>query len=162
MAVGNSFKGIEKGAARRVGDPVANFMFTASIDGLGDVHCNGVDGLSYEVDMIEYRSSDKPMVPRFRQGLNKLGRVTLKRGYLNQADGRKLLAWLQEVESKTMQRRNINISLSDQQVNDNERMSWTLVDCMPTKWNISSLDGKGNEIVVESIEFVCETMLKDK
>lgn len=161
MAVGNSFNGIKKDPARRVCDPVANFMFTASIDGLGEVHCNGVDGLSYEVEMIEYRSSDMPMVPRFRQGLNKVGRVTLKRGYLNQADGRKLLEWLQESESKTMQRRNINIALTDQKVNDGEKMSWSLIDCMPTKWSLSSLDGKGNEVVVESIEFVCETLLKD-
>ena len=132
-------------------DPVGNFNFEVEIDGITNAIFSGVDGLNYEVEMIEYRDAANPLLPLYRPGHIKVGRVTLKGGYRCKLD---LIDWIKKAEEGKLERKSISIWLSD---NAGSRVKgWNLFNCMPTKWSVSSFDGKGNEIVIETIELVAE------
>lgn len=134
---------------RRKMDPVGNYVFTVNDITAGAF--SGVDGLSYEIEMIEYRVSDNPMIPRYRPGLPKYGRITLKRGYVVNTE---FNDWIEKVQSGIYERKDGSIELKDNAGNTVQR--WNLFRCLPTKWNIGGLDGKGNEVVYESLELVVE------
>lgn len=146
-------------------DPLVGFNFVVEIDGLIIGRFNGVDGLDYEVEMIEYRASDTPNLPRFRQGRKKAARITLKRGVLVGGKENILLGWLREVESKTITRRNISISVGRYNVdetNNAKQRSWELLNCAPTKWSMGNLDSNANNPLIETIEFVVEEVTQSK
>lgn len=136
---------------RRSFDPVGNYMFEIEMDGITTGQFAAVDGLSFEIEMIEYRVSDQPMLPRYRPGLPKFGRLTLKRGYIVNTE---FNAWVKQVQAGTYKRKDGAINLLDNA--GNRVATWNLYRCLPTKWNIGGLDGKGNEVVYESLELVVE------
>ncbi len=130
-------------------DPVGNFYFF--VDGVSTGRFAAVDGLSLEVEAIEYRVGGNPLLPLYRQGKVKHGRVVLKRGFVSNPE---LWNWLTKVGMGTIPRKNLTIQLHD---NAGELVAqWDLFNCMPVKWNLSGLDGKGNDVVYESLEFVTE------
>ncbi len=130
-------------------DPVGNFYFF--VDGFSTGRFAGVDGLSLEMDVIEYREGGRPLLPLYRQGKVKHGRVVLKRGFVTNPE---LWNWLTKVGMGTVPRKNLSIQLHD---NAGELVTkWDLYNCLPVKWNISGLDGKGSEVIYESLEFVTE------
>ncbi len=130
-------------------DPIGNYQF--EVEDITAGKFAGVDGLSYEVEMIEYRVSDAPMTPRYRPGLPKYGRITLKRGYIASADFNK---WITDVQKGVYERKNGAIWLCDNA--GNRVKGWALDRCLPAKWTLSGLDGKGNENIFESLELVVE------
>lgn len=141
--------------ARREFDPVGNFHFVVEVDGLIAGKFSSVDGLSYEVEMVEYRVSDQPMLPRYRPGTAKYGRITLKRGYVENTT---FNDWLQQVQEGTYKRLNLSITLQDNA--GNQVAGWNLFRCLPAKWSIGNLDGKGNEALYESLELAVEEIRK--
>lgn len=138
---------------RRKGlDPLGSYNFF--IDGISSGRFRNVEGLQYEIEMIEYRISDQPMLPRFRPGLPKAPRITLKRGYLTNGD---LNEWIEKVQKGEYKRQDASIELRD---NTGELVaSWDLLRCLPTKWSLSGFDGKSNEVVVEQVELVVEELI---
>ena len=61
-------------------DPAVSFSFQVRFErGSAIARCASIDGLSREVEMIEYRDSAEPNIPRFRQGRRKAPRITLKK-----------------------------------------------------------------------------------
>ncbi|MCL2325431.1 MAG: phage tail protein [Proteobacteria bacterium] len=139
-------------------DPLVNFSFTVDINGINVARFNGVDGLNYEVEMIEYRSSDKPNLPQFRQGRKKAARVTFKRGVLVGSGNNLLLNWLREVESKSITRRDVSVTIGDYGGDETSggQRTWQLIGCLPSKWNLSSLDSNSNSAAIENLELVVE------
>ena len=148
---------------RRVkSDPLVSFAFKVQIDGLEVARFNGVDGLNYEAEMIEYRSSNNPNLPKFRQGRRKAGHVSLKRGVLVGGGSNPLFDWIREVEAGTITPRNIAITIGDyggegtvDETRGGKRV-WQLLQCRPTKWGISSLDGTANNPIIETLELAVE------
>lgn len=138
-------------SARREFDPVGNFHFLVEVDGLIAGAFKGVDGLSYEVEMIEYRVSDQPNLPRYRPGTAKYGRITLKRGYVENTT---FNDWIADVQQGVYKRLNFSIAMCDNA--EQEVARWNLFRCLPAKWSIASLDGKGNDCLYESIELAVE------
>lgn len=147
-------------------DPLVGFSFEVLIDGLTIGRFNNVEGLGYEVEMIEYRSSDKPNLPQFRQGRRKAARVTFKRGVLVGGKENVLLGWLREVESKTITRRNISVAVGQydtvEETNGAKQRSWELLNCAPVKWSLGNLDSNSNNALIETIEFVVEEVTQSK
>ena len=138
---------------RRSFDPVGNFNFF--VDGISTGVFNGVDGLSYEVEMIEYRDAENPIVPRYRPGLPKASRITLKRGFILGTDMNK---WIEDISAGTYERKDATIQLMDNA--GNIVASWNLFGCMPAKWSLAGFEGKGNSVVVETIELVVEEIFR--
>jgi phage tail-like protein len=150
-------------SAHREIDPLVNYAFKVEVGGLQVARFNNVDGLNYEVEMIEYRSSEDPNLPRFRQGRRKAQRVTFKRGVLvgGNVD---LLTWLQEVEKGTVSSKDITVTIGAYGAQENESggqdNAWVLHDCMPTKWSLGSLDSNSNSALIESLEVVASFVSK--
>ena len=140
---------------RRTYDPLGNYNFY--VDGITVGSFAGVDGLSYEIEMIEYRVSDEPMLPRYRPGLPKYGRITLKRGYVVNTEFNK---WIQDVQKGDYERKDGHIELCDNA--GNAVATWDLHRALPTKWTVGGFDGKGTEVVYETLELVVEEILLGK
>lgn len=147
-------------------DPLVSYAFIVEIGGVAVARFNGVDGLSYEVEMIEYRDSESPNLPHFRQGRRKAGRVTLKRGVLV-GDNTDLLTWIRQVEKGTIQPRDIAITIGNYGGAGNGGAgiheakgpsTWVLYECKPTKWSMGNLDGNSNAPLIESLELVVSSV----
>ena len=148
---------------RRVScDPLVNFSFRVQIDGLDVARFNAVDGLNYEVEMIEYRSSNNPNLPKFRQGRRKAGHISLKRGVLVGSGSNPLFDWIREVESGTVTPRNMTISVGEygaegsvEETRGGKR-TWQLLQCRPTKWGLGAMDGNSSAPLIENLELAVE------
>jgi phage tail-like protein len=136
-------------ARRKTQDPIGNYNFV--VDGISSGIFSNVEGLSYEVEMIEYRDAENPSQVRFRPGLPKASRVTLKRGFITGVD---MNQWIEKISRGEYERKDGLIQLQDNA--GNVVASWDLLRCMPAKWSLSGFEGKGTGIVVESIELVVE------
>jgi|JI102314A1RNA_FD_contig_31_8348336_length_713_multi_6_in_0_out_0_1 phage tail-like protein len=130
-------------------DPVGNYNFV--VDGISSGVFSNVEGLNFEVEMIEYRDSENPSQIRFRPGLTKASRITLKRGFLTGVD---MNQWIEKIGAGEYERKDGLIQLMDNA--GNVVASWDILRCMPTKWSMSGFEGKGNGTSVETIELVVE------
>ncbi len=146
-------------------DPITNFNFKVLINEKSVGHFSSVDGLSCEAEMIEYRDSTQPNVPLFRQGRRKPAHITLKRGVLTGYSAENdLFAWINQVGTGTVAAKNITIELLGDSVNGNyeKAATYTIIGCVPTKWSISSLEGNGNAIAIDSLELVGQVVSRSK
>ena len=157
-------------------DPLVSYSFVVEMEKPGSngapgkssvvARFSGVDGLNYEVEMIEYRDSARPNEPMFRQGRRKPTRVTLKHGVLVGFNAENdLLTGIREGEKGTIQPRNITITIGTYGSNmvdetGSAPASWQLVGCYPAKWSLGALDGNSSSNLIESIEVVVEKMIR--
>lgn len=139
------------GRARRPFDPVGNYHFSVELDGIVVGECDKVEGLSYEVELIEYRVSDQPMLPRYRPGSAKYGSVSLKGGHVESWE---FCDWLARCQAGIYERKDLTINVYDNA--GGGVVAWHLYRCLPTKWSASSLEGKGNEAFFDSLELRVE------
>lgn len=141
-------------------DPLVSFSFRVIIDGMLVARFSNVEGLNYEAEMIEYRSSESPNVVHFRQGRRKPARITLKRGLLVGTQINPLLRWIRQIETGTVQKRDMIIEVGEYGSVPDETMGgfrfWTLMGCMPTKWGMGSLDSNSDNALLETLELVVE------
>jgi phage tail-like protein len=139
--------------SRRGGlDHVGAYNFMVEISGVNAGYFKGVDGLSSEIEVIEFQDGDDLFL-RKRPGRAKFGDVTLKKGYIVTSD---LQDWWRACRDGQYDRRDISIVLNDNAGNEIRR--WNLYGCWPKAWKINSLDGKGNDPVTEEITFVVEDL----
>jgi phage tail-like protein len=133
-------------------NPYLNFNFLVDI-GLGDnLGFSEVDLPSGEIELIEYREgADKANTARKLPGLVKYPNVTLKRGYTGRTD---LFEWWKSVRDGQAARRNVTITLLDEQRQPVAR--WLLRNALPVKIEAGSLNAVGNDVVIESLELAHE------
>lgn len=142
--------------ANRV-DPYRNFNFTVEIAGTTLAHFLDVSGLGIEMGEVEYREgSDKTTSVRKLSGLTKHTNVTLKRGVTNDQT---LFNWMKNVRNGVPDKREVVITLRDEQ--GQVAVSWKLHDAMVVKWTGPTLNAKGDEAAVESIELVYEEITQE-
>lgn len=145
-----------------VTDPLVSFAFKIEFDSAPVARCSGVDGLSKEFEMIEYRDSAMPNLPRFRQGRAKAPRITLKRAYLNGGNSNPFYEWLAQGDNNgVIQPKDVTITvgaygLKEEERNYGSQNAWVLLNCRPVKWSLGSLDGTSNSLIFETIELTCE------
>ena len=133
-------------------NPYANFNFTVEM-GLGEaVGFSEVDLPAGEIEVIEYREGNE-IASRARKlpGLTKYANVTLKRGVAGDLE---LFEWWQSVRDGQLLRRKVVITLLDEQRQPVQR--WVLRDAWPAKLDYSTLNARGNEVVVETLELAHE------
>lgn len=131
-------------------DHIGAYNFTISIEGINAGYFKNVDGLSMELEVIEYQDGDDLNL-RKRPGRTKYSNITLKKGYVVTPD---LQKWFEETMNGTLTRKNITIELKDNV--GKTVQSWVAFEAWPAKWKVSGLDGKGNDVFTEEIEFVTE------
>ena len=138
----------ERSPALTLGD---SLVFNLSIDGALVGAFKGVEGLSIEQEVIEFQNGDDPLT-RKRPGRVKYGDITLKRGYFI---GSTLNDWIEDARTGRGVRKDISITLYDPDTKAVLR-TFNCHDCFPTRWKMSSLDGKGNDVLTEEVVIAIE------
>lgn len=136
-------------------DPVGNYNFRVEIGGVDAGAFNAVDGLSVEQEVIEYQNGDDVLV-RKRAGRVKYGDITLKKGYITTTV---LNDWIEAARcgNGDYSRKEMSIILCDNAMPDGgEIKRWNCFECFPKSWKMSSLDGKGNDVLTEEMVIVIE------
>ncbi|HKD14305.1 MAG TPA: phage tail protein [Candidatus Angelobacter sp.] len=131
-------------------DPFKTFNFRVEIEGVARADFSEVSGLGLEVAAIEYREgNDKLLTVRKLPGLVKYNNITLKRGI---TIDRSLWDWVKQTVQGNVRRANMLIVLLDDQGQD--LMRWKVREAWPCKYEGPTLNAKGNEVAIESLE-VC-------
>jgi len=141
------------------GDAIGNYNFRVEIDGIDAGQFQGVDGLGMELEVIEYQNGDDSIL-RKRPGRTKFNDVTLKKGYIATTI---LHDWIDQARlgNGQYERKLVSVVLHDNgdPMNDpggSEIKRWNLYECWPKSWKVTSLDGKGTDILVEEVVIVTE------
>ena len=128
-------------------DPYKDYSFLVEIDGLPSAGFSEVSGLSAEAEVIEYREgSDKTTSSRKLPGRVRYGNVTLARGLTTSHD---LFDWWMSVATGNVQRRDVTITLLDDERNAVVR--WQLRDAWVARIEVGSLQAAGNDVLIESV-----------
>lgn len=135
-------------------NPYPNFNFAVDIGGGDEIAFAAVEIPAAEIETIEYREgADRTNAARKLPGRVRYGNVVLRRGI----DGRLALwQWFKEVRDGNPSRRDVTITLLDEA--RNPVLQWRLRNAWPAKIDPSDLDGKGNEVVVETLELAVESI----
>lgn len=132
--------------------PLSKFHFQVEWGGT-KIGFTEISGLDSELEVIEYRQGASPEYSKIKMpGLRKFSNITLKRGMF-QGDN-EYYEWLNSVQLNTIERRDITISLLNQ---DHEPIVvWKVRNAFPTKVQSTDLKADGNEVAIESMEIVHE------
>jgi phage tail-like protein len=136
--------------------PLPKFYFSVQLGDDKDVTFQEVTGLQTETKPIEYRQGNSPIfAPVKMPGLSSVGNVTMKKGIF--AKDAKFFTWYSEIKMNLIKRRTVVINLLDEK--GDPKVTWTLNNAWPTKITGTDLKSDGNEVAVESIEIVFETLV---
>jgi phage tail-like protein len=128
-------------------DHHGGFRFRVEIGSITAAAFSSVDGLSMEVEMIEYQGGGD----RWRRqipGRPKVSPVTLKKGYVLSTE---LWSWMESTAKGDLDIRNCSIIImGDAKGEDKAR--YELYECWPSKWSGLQLDANGSNALVEEIE----------
>jgi phage tail-like protein len=140
-------------AARRE-NPYGAFNFLVEFEGKVFADFTEVTGLGIEIVDTEYRSGSDPNASvRKIPGLSKYPNVVLKRGVTSD---QALYEWAKNVRDGAADQRDVDIVLLDE--TRQPVLRWTLKRAQPKKWTGPTLNAKGNEIAIESLELSYEDL----
>lgn len=139
---------------RQSKNPYSNFNFVVEFDGEELAAFSEVSGLDSENTPIEYREgADAINAPRKLPGIESYPNAILKRGITGSLA---LWNWRKEVRdggSTFPPSRTVVIKLlNEKHDTGSPAMTWTLTNAWPTKLSGPSLNAKGNDYAVESLE----------
>jgi phage tail-like protein len=132
--------------------PLPVFHFTVQWGG-ARIGFSEVTGLTQENQAIEYRDGSFPEYSTIKMpGLRKFTNIVCKRGVV--AGDNDFFAWLSTVKLNTVERRDLVISLLNEE--HNPVMTWKVHRAFPVKVEGPQLKASGNEVAIESIELAHE------
>ncbi len=134
-------------------DPLRNFRFRVEIDGIQQAAFSEVTIGENTSDVVDYRDGNEPTHVRKLSGLTKYGNVTLKWGI---TDSKELSVWHEAIVAGQIQsnRKQVAIIVQDEAGADKAR--FVISEAWPAKYQLSGLNGKGNEVLIETVELVNE------
>jgi phage tail-like protein len=141
-------------AASAYVDPFRAFNFKMEVQGVTEGHFTEVDGLEAKVTPISYREAGNSQVVHFVPGRTEYGAITLRYGLTR---SRELYDWFMTGIKGKVQRKNISIVLLDSD-GTTEVLRWNMVNAWVTQWRGALLDAQSQEVAIESLTLVCETL----
>ncbi|HEY8186888.1 MAG TPA: phage tail protein [Pyrinomonadaceae bacterium] len=135
-------------------DPFRAFNFKLEIGGITEGHFTEVTGLGARVTPISYREAGNSQVVHYVPGRVEYSEVTLRYGVTR---SRELFDWFKTGVVGHVQRKNLSIILFDADATT-EVMRWNLVNAWATEWRGSILDAHNQEVAIESLTLVCESL----
>lgn len=140
-------------------DPFHGYNFRVEIEQTTVAGFREVGGLSCTTEPVEYREgTDQPLSPRKLTGLRKFANLTFKRGFTTNKD---LWNWYKNVLGGATDRRGGAVVLQDEE--HAEVLRWTFSNAWITKWEGPAMNATSNDVAIESIEMVVESVvLADK
>jgi len=135
-------------------DPYKNYNFLVEINNIKSAGFSVCIIPDSSVESIDYREgSDVVTGVRKLPGRVKYSNLVLKRGLTNSQD---LWLWYMNVVTGVPDKRQVSVTLLDD--SKTSVMRWTFYNAWPTKYEISPLQGKGNDVVIETLEIAHERM----
>lgn len=134
-------------------DPLRNFRFRLEIDGIQQGAFSEVAVGETTSDVIDYRDGTEPTHVRKLSGLTKYGSVTLKWGV---TDSTELESWHDTIVAGQVQKNRKQVAIIVQDEAGADKARFVISEAWPSKYQISGLNGKGNEVFIETIELVNE------
>jgi phage tail-like protein len=135
-------------------DPFSAFNFLVEIDGVTVAGFSECAGLNAESDVIEYRVGSEEATMRKLPGMKKYTNITLKRGL---TDNKDLWTWRKHVLDGRTQRQSGAVVLLNEA--RQPALRWTFREGWPAKWDGPSLNGKNNEVAIETLEIAHEGLV---
>ena len=135
-------------------DPYRAFNFKMEVQGVTEGHFTEVSGLEAKVTPISYREAGNNQVVHYVPGRVEYGAVTLRYGLTR---SRELYDWFLSGVRGKLQRKNLSIVLLDSD-GATAVMRWNLVNAWAAQWRGSLLDAQSQEVAIESLTLVCETL----
>jgi len=136
-------------------DPLRNFRYRLEIDGITQAGFSEVAIGDASNDPVEYREGNELTTVRKLKGLNKYGNITLKWGL---TDSMELSNWhkmvVDDATPLSAARKTVVIRIQDDSGAD--KAAYEVTRAWPTKYNPTDLNGKGNEVAIESLELANE------
>ena len=108
------------------------------------------------LDVIEYRNgNDKENSVRKLTGLEHCGNALLKRGAIGSLN---LYQWYNDVRNGNQNAlRTVTIQLQNED-HTAVVLTWKLLRARPVKFSFGPLNGKGNDVLIETLELACERL----
>ncbi len=149
---------MSKSSAQRR-DPFSNYRFRVEIDGITQASFCEITIPESASQVIEIREGTDPIYVRKQAGLVAYGSLVLKSGLTASME---LYNWRKMVEQGKVNqmRKNISVVLLDEEGNDAAR--WNFTNAWPSKYKAPDLNAKGNDIAIETLEIVFESMQRVK
>ena len=136
-----------------------NFKFKVKVFGFQDMGFSAVNGITREVEVIEYREGGERTTTRKFPGQTSVGNVTLERGFTNDSD---LIRWMddsydsREGDNAPGFGKRTTIIVSVLNPNGETQREFKFRRCFVVSREVGDLDATGNEILIESLEFAHE------
>jgi phage tail-like protein len=139
--------------------PLPKFHFKVTF-GDTEFNCTEVSGLDFEREMIEYRAGADNVYYKTKQpGLEKYSNITVKRGTFADKSKEFYSQWVKTVyfqEGEEEYRGDLTISMLDEK--HEPVITWKCEQAYITKIQSTDLKADGNEIAIETAEFVHEKL----
>jgi phage tail-like protein len=137
-------------------DPLRNFRFRLEIANIALAGFSEVAIAETMIEAIDYREGQDPPHVRKLSGLTKYGNITLKYGISLGQGSLDLFKWHKAISEGFIvdQRQTITIVVQDESGADKTR--FVVSNAWPIKYDPSDLNAKGNEVMIELLEFVNE------
>jgi phage tail-like protein len=136
--------------------PILGFRFIVEVDGVrtGFTECTGTN--VFTTEEVKYREGDEVTDhDRKRPGRRTFdGTIELSRGVI--AGDSALLDWLKTNEHGAVERRDMTISLLDE--NQNPVVAWKVSNAFPKSLETSSLNSTSNEHVIEKCSLCYDSL----
>ena len=134
-------------------DPLRNFRFRLEIDSIKQASFSEVTIGETVTDPVDYREGTDPAHVRKLDGLTKFGNVTLKWGV---TDSLELSEWHRAIVNGQIQKNRKQVAIVVMDESGADKARFLVSEAWPTKYQLSGLNGKGNEVLIETFELVHE------
>ena len=135
-------------------DPYRAFNFKIEVQGVTEGHFTEVCGLGAKVTPISYREAGNSQVVHYVPGRVEYSAITLRYGVTRSKD---LFEWFKTGVKGQLQRKNLSIVMVDGD-GTTEVMRWNIVNAWVTEWLGSVLNANSQEVAIESVTLVCESL----
>lgn len=135
-------------------DPYRAFNFKLEIQGVTEAHFTEVGNMDVKVGAIAYREGGNNQVVHYVPGQTEYGAVTLRYGLTRSSE---LWDWFMSGVKGKVQRKNCSIIVLDSD-GSTEVMRWNLINAWASQWRGAVLNALDQEVAVESLTLVCETL----
>lgn len=132
-------------------DPLLNFNFIVEFDGITQAGFAECSGFGATTEPVEVNEGGLNTASHKFPGRTKQNNLTLKWGMTNSIE---LYEWYRDAVNGKIRRMTGSIIMLDTE--GREKARWNFYDAWPTKWDGPSLNAKGNEVAIETLEIAHE------
>ncbi|MBU2357514.1 MAG: phage tail protein [Gammaproteobacteria bacterium] len=135
--------------------PLRNFSYRLEIDGIEQAGFAEVAIGDASTEPIEYREGIDTTTVRKFNGLNKYGNITLKWGI---TDSTELADWHQMIvdDATPLEDAQRNVVIRMRNDRGEDQVAFEITKAWPCKYDPTDLNGKGNEVAIDTLELCNE------